>query len=360
MQMNAERLHVITLAIQQEMQSTNILVVMQLLRDTLQQMVSQPAHPQHQQNVSARRKEMRELLDNSRTRDFSPSWQQVVDEIGAGGLIGLPLRDRVESIFARNQITPSVAHEEISALCDELHQMAQAIDAAVKAFKLLRIGAEDLSPDEVEFGLVVPRLQVDNKLKQFGDELLKLNRALGPFSELVGEARSGYEIRTISSSDLSVYLHVLPQVGACLAVAIERIVSLYKQILEIRKLRRDLSDTGVPTEALAGVEEHVNGIMTDGIDALVAELMTKYGTKIDKGRRNELKADLRAALNQFANRIDRGFNIEIRVAPVEEEEQPAGTQESVVDNMRAISELSRKIEFLKPVGDPILRLKEPE
>ena len=58
-----------------------------------------------------------------------------------------------------------------------------------------------------------------------------------------------------------------------MAIAVERVVALYKQLLEIRKLRNELKSQGVPPQDLEGVEGYAGKIIDDGIDILVSELM---------------------------------------------------------------------------------------
>nr|VFK24333.1 MAG: hypothetical protein BECKLFY1418C_GA0070996_11743 [Candidatus Kentron sp. LFY] len=53
-------------------------------------------------------------------------------------------------------------------------------------------------------------------------------------------------------------------------------------------------------------------------------------------RKNEVSTELRHSLNKMANRIDRGFNIELRVAPPKEE-----LEENQTWAMRAETDWSR-------------------
>ena len=68
----------------------------------------------------------------------------------------------------------------------------------------------------------------------------------------------------------------MPVIGACVAVAMERIITLYKQLLEIRKLHGELANQGLPKDSLKGIEKHANGLMEEGIDKLVGELLADF------------------------------------------------------------------------------------
>ncbi|MDP2664952.1 MAG: hypothetical protein Q8O97_03350, partial [bacterium] len=104
-----------------------------------------------------------------------------------------------------------------------------------------------LEPGTCELGILVPRKAINNDLNEFAEDIKNLNNIFSTFSELTTGNRPGFKIRSISSSDLSVFLESTPATVAAIAVAVERIVSLYKQILEVRKLHGELKNQGVPS-----------------------------------------------------------------------------------------------------------------
>lgn len=78
---------------------------------------------------------------------------------------------------------------------------------------------------------------MSNDLRTFALELHRLDRTFGVFSELATGTREGFQVRSISSTDLTVFVDAAPEIAACTAIAVERVVALYKKLLEIRKLR---------------------------------------------------------------------------------------------------------------------------
>lgn len=360
--MNAERLHAIASALQADISKSAVLSNLQQLISMLSNQVSQPNQPQYQQQTSQFLLALVEGLRTAAVNQFSPTWQQALQEIGAWQLLGNPLAERVEEIFSRNQITPSVAQQELQALFSELQSVSSAFDQLLASFTTLKIGKEDLAPGECELGVLVPRAFVENRLDRFAEELEELDRIFGVFAELSTGSRPSFPIKTISSTDLSVFLEVGAVVGACVATAVERIIALYKTLLEVRKLQGELVKQGVDKKNLEGLETHANGIMDVGIDQLVKDLMTEFKGKVDAGRKNELSVELKYSLKKIANRIDRGFNIEVRM---EEPLQPADAAENATTEVKALSrsyekirEASETLQFLKLDGEPILRLAE--
>lgn len=106
--------------------------------------------------------------------------------------------------------------------------------------------------------------------------------------------------------------------AAAIAIGVERIIAAYEQLLEIRKLRTDLEEKGGGGDGLAGVEDHANEVMEEAITGAVEALVSRFSASTDQGRTNELRIELTTTLNAVANRIDRGYNIEVRAGPIKE------------------------------------------
>jgi hypothetical protein len=138
------------------------------------------------------------------------------------------------------------------------------------------------------------------------------------------------------------------------AVAIERLVALYKNLLEIRRLQTEIQKQGI-TKAAKDVEEHANDFMDKEIGKLSIELVTEFYKGNDAGRKNELRNGVNASLNRLANRIDRGYNFEVRCQPL-----AAGKPEKdeTKKAIAAIQAATANMQFLKLDGKPILRLSE--
>jgi hypothetical protein len=360
--MNVERLHAIAFALREDLNSSEALLLLQNLVSSLSAQISQPNQPQHQQNTSQFFTQLVQALANSQVNSFSPTWRQVLDEIGASRLLGNGLAERIRDTFLRNQITPSVAQQELQTYFNEVQQLFSGVDQMLAGLSALKIEREELAPGECELGVLVPRVFLDNRLDRFASELDELNQIFGVFSEIASGSRPGFPIKTISSSDLSVYLEVGAIVGACIATCIERIVALYKQLLEIRKTQAELAKLGVEKKNLKGLEDHANGVMEKGIEKLVTEVIAEYLPKSDGARNHELSIELKFALKKIANRVDRGFNIEVRMEEpdVDSEDADESTEEEkkLLAAHSKVSNASQNMQFLKLDGDPILQLPE--
>ncbi len=108
--MNAERLHVLCLSLQKEINQINIHQKLQQAVQFLQQIVNQPQQPQPQQQLSNVLTQLHNEVSDSKSDAFSPAWRQALEEIGGEELLGIALSERIREIIERNQITPSAAH----------------------------------------------------------------------------------------------------------------------------------------------------------------------------------------------------------------------------------------------------------
>jgi hypothetical protein len=339
--MNAERLHAIVRALDKELSSLGTVQKLEALHNSLQTLVQQ-SHPSHQQLFANSRNAFMGALAHSASDDFSPAWRQLLNEMGGAKYFGKPLKAIVEAIIDQNQMTPAVALEEIGKLLKSLQEYDSAIDQLIGAFKKFNISDERLEPGACEIGMLIPRAEVDNNLRQFTEELDELAFVLDTFAEVATGKPDHLSIKAISSSDLTVYLEAAPAFAACVAVAVERVVALYKQVLEIKKLRGELLNQAVPEKQLAPIEQHANGLMEKGIDEFAGELVQQFYKEKDAHRKNELANAVRVSMRRIANRIDRGYNIEVRVEPMKKDAQPEEGANDLAKNIQAIQTASPK------------------
>lgn len=357
--MNTTKLHLIAKDLLSELKRVGTVSLIQQAIQSLQQNISQPQQPTHQQQLTSHLNNLYKKLENSPVDNYSPAWRDAMEELRLSDEFGSKLEKIIKDIFERNQITPQSALEELQKIHQEITDTENNLTGLVTGLEYFGVGEDKLSIDECEVGIIVPRAYVKNNLKNFGAELIELEKTLIVFSELVTGQREPLKIRQISSSELSVFLEYAPEIGACVAVAVERIAALYKNILEIKKLKKELIKQEVPEEQLAGIDFHAESIVSPKLEELANELLEKYGSHINENRTNEILTEIRHSLNKLANRIDRGFNIELRVAPLEEETDDEEQTDS--PNKAAIQQIiesASKISHLEQSGDPVLFLPE--
>ena len=358
--MNVERLHRILIDLDKGLKTDKIVPFLQQVRDHLQNQVNQPNQPTHQTNLVNSLKKLYSALEVSNYNDYSPSWKEIISEISGEIQLGIPLKQKIEKILATNSITPANALEEIKQIFNDLETFQTAIKNTLTGFEALGIEEEDLDAGQCELGYTIPREFVENKLSQLKNEIAELNFILNNISEAVTGEKQEYKVKTISSSDFLLYVIIGLQVADVLSNATERILNIYKGILEIKQLRNQLKDKGIPASKTKSIETHANGMMKDEIKSIVKEVIDEHYDG-ENGRKNELQNGLTISLNKLANRIDKGFNVEIRVEPLpepKEEEEPTAEYQQNVEMIKSIQKSARNIEFLDASGESILKLPE--
>jgi hypothetical protein len=93
---------------------------------------------------------------------------------------------------------------------------------------------------------------------------------------------------------------------------------------------------------------------------LSVEIIEQFHPGKDGHRKNELTNAIRISLNKVANRIDRGYNIEIRVQPLKETAQDSQEEKKTAQQVKVIQAASKNMQFMKLEGAAILQLPEAE
>lgn len=358
--MNANRLHALLIKLRDDLAATQLHPAMQQLLSALQKLIQQ-TNADRQTAVGNALKKVYAALDQSEVDEFSPAWTEMIAEIGFADCLGTALRDRLSEEFKGAEMTPTLVRESVEELAKRIAALQTAATQGIAALDALSIGSDELNVGECELGFMIPPASINHRLDEFSKECKEFDLIFGTFSELVTGKRDHYEIKTISSSDFSVFLDSAPIVAAAVATAVERILAGYKKLLEIRKLRSELVDQDVPKSALADVDAHANNHMDALIDTITEQLIDDHGSKHDSGRKNELRNFVRLSLNKVANRIDRGYHIEVRIGELPDEaDSENDTDDQLAEHVRTIREAAEALQFINTAGLPVLRLPEAE
>lgn len=360
--MNAEQLHAIAVAVKADLEAADSVSAVRQLSEALRNAVNDPAEPSYQQQVSDVFQELEERLPDSDSNDFAPTWVDVIAELEIDHLLGRALLDRIRDEITQNQVTVSIAAERIGELSEELGELESGLDYLISGLEYFDIETEDVAPGRAEVGVIIPRAAVDNELGKLGSELSEIERIIGPFMELATGSRQPISVSSVASSEFGLFVEMMPETAALIAVATDRVITAYKRILEVRKLRQEMADQGVTDDQLDGVDDFANNHMATAVDdAVEVTIRHREGRAVDlQGyRENELRVGLRWSLNAIANRIDRGYNIDVRAGvPAEDDSEDASANADTNTSLQIIRETSANLQFISRVGRPILELPE--
>jgi hypothetical protein len=354
--MNIEVLNAICMSLTDEFNKTNIVNILAQLSAHMQNMINQPQAPQYQQNVSQVKADLILKLRETVINDFSPSWKERLKEIGFEGLYGNELADKIEGIFSNNQITLSVAYQEVVNIHQKLSSLVKCVNQLVNNLKTLNIGFEKLQDGQSEFEILIPRMAINQDIEQFADEIIEIKKIIDDFNELIIGSRPEIKLKTIASSDYSILLDILPSVGFGLLTTINLIIITYQSILEIKKHHKELKTQGVPDDDLKGIENYANNKMADSISQGVNDLIETYASKMEKGRKSELSIAINMSMNKLSNRIDSGYNFDVRFSDEKIDEEM--NEKDKEKERQQIRDMSKNLKFMNLSGEKILCLPE--
>jgi len=357
--MNAERLHALVLKVSEELVRTRAVDLLAAISSALQQVVGGQVGP-GQKRLGDAVTEFRNQMTESQVDTWSPAFLELLEEIGYRDFLGQKLLERVNQILASNEITPSLANEQIDAIRRRLEGLREACTAIKAGFETLSISSDTLVPGECEVGVLIPRIAVENDLGELADEFTEIEFIIRTAREIVTGETEQVIVRTISSSDFSVFIAEHAATAAFLAAMVERLLATYKNVLDVRKLHGELA-AKMGKKTLKEVETYAEETMLSGIKKIADDCIKTYGKK-DDPRKNELRNALDVVLRKLADRIDRGFNIEIRIEPLKQDD-PTGdasdAERSAHRKYQAVIEgAAKQLEFFHRDGPPILHLDD--
>lgn len=351
--MNAERMHAVAYEVHKDFRNLDLAKKLQKLASQLQHNTQNPKSPP--QDIAPTIEELSETLEASLTNHFSSTWLEIVEEIGGTKFLAKNLKSHLALIFKRN-VTSGIQLQEIKLIQESLNPYMGSINSLCNSMENLGVQRELMGAGECEVGIVVPRLAVHNALENFGRELVQLHKMLGVFNEIATDSRESFKIKTISSSELTIFVEMAMKSAACLAFAIERILALYKNMLEIKKLENEMDKRNIPQDAISSVRRHSEGFVDDGIEQLSEDLLAKYHASSNKGRKNELSNELRVGLKKLAKRIDSGYVLDIRIEPYFGED--IVEEDSNVVEIDSIQTTIRNIEYPSAIDKSVLNLPD--
>lgn len=376
--MNAERMHAVARKLHADLQATDLPGQLQRLSETMTSMVNAPQEASYQTTVSTLRAEVSAALRNSVVNTMSPVERQVLDEWGVSHLLGETLLEQIETAFDGNQFTIQTAQQEVERFVAPLQGLQAQLDQLTAAMEGLRIGAEELEPGEFEVDVLVPRAAVRDELGELGTEFTELEKILLPFVELVTGSRPGITVRSVASSDFTLYLAAAPGVAVAIAKAVDEVLKVYERIQNLRKTKAaieslQLGDGGEETieQSVGPLEAYANSAMQQGTTEIARAIVEEFKSdRLPEGRGFQLEIEVRRSLLKVAERIDDGYNISVRVGELvpaaedadgEDGSSPeADAHRELTEQIRAVKERSERSRTLMNLtGAPILSLKMP-
>ena len=198
--MNAERLGLIIKAIREDMSKTDVVAKLQAVVAALSNHITTPSE-EHQKQISTAREELATALQQSKFSKFPRTWRNTLEELGIYDFLGDQLKETIDEIFERNQITQDIARDEIQEIHENLTNFDRAFYQVLQGFDFLEIKTEGPGEGEAELSILMPTEAFDNELKRFAAEIKFFDHAIRFFSEVKTGSRETPHIKQLSSSE---------------------------------------------------------------------------------------------------------------------------------------------------------------
>jgi hypothetical protein len=348
--MNAERLKGFLEQVRRELDVTNVGDRLQKLETGLEEQAGQPGTVSVEAQVAEAINGLRSDLRNAPSEEYGEVWCHTAKELGLAGVLAPAIEQRVDAILSENQLTPTVAVRELKSLRESVARTRTTIDQTVRGLERFGIRATPIPPNMGEVGVLIPRSAVNNNLREFAIETEELNQILNTVAEAVTGNVEDIQIESISSSEILIYVWVGSSVAKALATTLAVLVAGYRDISEVREVRDKLKGRGLTPQQLSGLDEYARQQMGKVIDAAVEETLAENGKKDARGI--ELHTLFKNALWSIAERLDGGYNFDVRASDLAESQGDEAQREAA----QAITGVRKALQFMKVGGDRILQV----
>ena len=362
--MKAEVVQEIVGDIRAEFDQLQVLPRLDKLISALDNQSSSPT-PENQVAVKDSKEELIEEFRKSKFIRYPLYLQLTLDEMALDGYLPDGYADQIEAAFEGDELTPATVLVKVREIREKAERTSRHTDEFLEAAGFFEIESDQPTTDEqYEFSVAIPREAVENELDNFGRELVKIDKILGVFSEISTGSRADYKIKSISSSDLTIVLCAPPAAAFLIVSTLERLTVIYERILNILKLHKDLKQAKVPDAMVRDMEKFIAKTLKQEIQAAAKQLEGKLLQKIEASRRNELRTELKNALDQLAARFDRGYVFDVRgpdpVANASEGEDATEVKPNTPAWIRKmVAEKRELLRYFKVDDKPILGLPNP-
>lgn len=360
--MNAEQLHAVAKELQALVNESRVVNSLQELQSSLHNLVKQPQQPQHQTQIQNIRRQLIDALETSDFNNWSMNKHQIASEIGAAGLFGKALAKRIEDSFEANAATPEVIRQEIENAQNDVAAFSESLKKLTSAFETFNIEFEALEPGEGEIGILIPR-SVNAGLYDFSKDLRRIDFELKTLAQVVTGSAENFSIRTISSSDLMVFLAAIPELVNFFSNIVVSLRLGYEKAQELKEVLEKMRNLGNTSEAtIESLEGDVESAMEKEVAKVIEQIRPMYETAVANGLAEDgFEVSLTSTVKAMAARIDRGYSFSFRIGPptVVNEEEPTPAEQAQLTAATNVANNNERIQQLKMIepGQQVLPLE---
>lgn len=289
---------------------------------------------------------LKELFEQSRVNDYVSSNIEIMQTIGAKDYFGMAAYEKIKFILNNNTYNIPKTAEDLRNYINEREGFVTVLQETKKNLEFLNFASYYPEGDNYQIGLLLPDEYTHNKIATITKDLNKWDKVIKTLKELVGEPTDDTEINFVSNGTLEFFINNSPAVGMALAFAVERIVKVYKNIVEIRQARDKLKTLGLPATEQKTLEKQEKEHFSKELEKVSIDLVKEFAAKkIESGRFNELKIAIKGHVVYMAKCIDNRITIEINPPELQEPKAPSedGTIEEKKEAKKAKVDYDKKL-----------------
>lgn len=301
--------------------------------ETMIQLLTDKISTNSADNIESDIKDIESLFSESISNLYTPSNLKILEIIGGFNYVGNSGFAKFRSILESNQYNTPKLVENLKAFLSDRSVFLKLVEATDKNLKKLNIEAHYHNDDTFEVGILMPKEVTDNKINNVTRELNKWDKVIKTIKEVTGGSVEDTKISFINNGSLEFFIDNSPEVAVCLSVIVERVIKIYKDVLQIRTAKNKLKElNSIPDLDQKTIDKQEKDFYSREVEKLSLEIIRDYSTKqIDAGRANELKIAMKGHISYVAKCIDNGIIIEINPPeiPEPESEKDSDTPEEV-------------------------------
>lgn len=325
-------------------------------RDAVSNMAGAPQEPSYQTAFAESLRNLRSSLAKFASALSPAEWDRL-EEIHSAEEFSHEIMHKIDTAVNENAATPAVIRDLLTAMASARREEIDSFQVLFEKLLYYGFTIELNDFDKAQIGFKIPREIFDN---QFGGLIAELNfikKFVRLISEAEGENPDEISVGTISTSDPLVWLIMAYGVAKTIAGITDWCLATWKTVEDIRNVRAQTAKlkSFEPDEIEHIFGEKIVKEIDSAIEAKAAELTAAI---TDKPRAYEVQNGLRPTLRQFLARIERGLTVDVRYLPPPLPEAPdEGAAEDREEKKSEMHIAASKLNFPRPVGDPILRLE---
>jgi hypothetical protein len=255
--------------------------------------------------------ELNKAFDSSKSNFFSISSSKILKEISGESYFGQGAKNAIEEILISTPFNNALTLQKLQEFNKRRADFVSKITQLDTIFESLDLSFHFYNDDTYEIGLIFPEYVTENKIKSINANLHKWDQIFKTLKEITGDEVEDTKISLVNNGSLEFFFENSPKIALCLSIAIERLATLYKRILEIRTARLKLEELGAPKSESNAIQEHEKIVIEKAIKEIVEQIFKEHAARLETGRKNELKNALTSNVKFIAKSIDKGIAIEI-------------------------------------------------